>query len=112
MNSTSATYFLTTSIAAFPSLFLINKLGLSNSIKLAALFITIGFVCRVFIDTSIYIVIGGQVVAGLAGPVFLTTQTRVIAQWFDEKEVYILIFIFRGDYGLQFAPFRLLLVFS
>lgn len=68
-------------------MFVLRKLGLSNSIRLAAFLIASSFFLRLLIEESIFFVIGGQVLAGISGPFFLTTQIRVISQWFDEREV-------------------------
>lgn len=87
INFTSSTWFFSCVVFAFPGVFLINKFGITYSVKYALMMFVCGFGVRLFIGYTIWSVLIGQFILGAAAPIVSNVQIRVIAEWFDEKEV-------------------------
>lgn len=87
VNYSSSVWFFSCVIFAFPGIFFINKYGLEFSIKYALFLFVLGFGVRLLIGYTIWSVLLGQFILGAAAPIIANVQMRVIAEWFDEKEV-------------------------
>lgn len=57
--------------------------------KYALFMFVCGFGLRLLIGYTIWSVLIGQLICGAASPIVANIQVRIIAEWFDEKEVRI-----------------------
>ena len=74
-------------IFALPTIFLIRKVGIDTSIKIAMVLTAVGFVVRMFLNFSIHAVMIGQLLIGIGYPTILMIQTNFITLWFNDKDV-------------------------
>lgn len=71
---------------SLPAIKIASSCGVRASMTLGVLLVTLGFIIRTLINSSLYYVILGQVVAGAGGPLINIIQARVVTDWFNKQQ--------------------------
>jgi len=79
-------------ITSFPGVLFVKKMGINFSIKIAMIFLIIGFVCKAMINQNFYFAILGQGIIGLVLPLINNIQQQFASNWFGPQQVKILQF--------------------
>lgn len=75
-------YILMHPFFTFPAAYVIDRKGVKSGIIVGSILSIIGLSLRMLINNGFWIVIAGQVLAGIGRPFILNCQAKVSANWF------------------------------
>lgn len=72
-------------IFTFPASYVIDTYGARVGITVGSLLCLLGLGIRLLVNQGFFIVIIGQIVAGIGRPFILNCQTKIAGNWFDAQ---------------------------
>ena len=85
INLGSLLFILMHPIFTFPAAYVIDTYGTRLGIIVGSGLCLIGVGLRLLVNHGFFLVILGQVIAGIGRPFILNSQTKLAANWFDAK---------------------------
>lgn len=102
---TTSLYSLAVFIGSIPGIMISERIGIKHTMRLGSALLAIGMLLRTLINQWFYVVIIGQIVAGLSASFISNMKAKFISEWFSAKEVNI-TFI-REELGLLYARWQI-----